>query len=273
MPELPEVETTLRGITPYLLEHTINNVVIRESRLRWPVSRELFTLKNKSVSALHRRAKYLIISLAGTHTEHIIIHLGMSGSLRIVDQHSELKKHDHIDFNISSGRVLRYHDPRRFGAVLWTDAPSEQHALLRSLGPEPLSDEFTGTHLFNASRKRKVAVKNLIMDGHVVVGVGNIYASEALFLAGVRPGKAAGRVTAKQFDAIASAVKKVLAHSIKQGGTTLRDFVNSDGQPGYFQQTLNVYGRAGELCHVCGRIIKSKVIGQRSTFYCSYCQK
>lgn len=272
MPELPEVETTLRGITPYLLEHTITDIVVRENRLRWPVSCELSTLNNESVSSLQRRAKYLIISLGKKRLEHIIIHLGMSGSLRIVEKNSELKKHDHIDFNISSGRVLRYHDPRRFGAVLWTDAPTDQHVLLRSLGPEPLSDDFTGQHLFKASRKRKVAVKNFIMDGHVVVGVGNIYASEALFLAGVRPGKAAGRVTAKQFDAIATAIKKVLAQSIEQGGTTLRDFVNSDGQPGYFQQTLNVYGRTGEPCNVCQSPIKSKVIGQRSTFYCTHCQ-
>ena len=271
MPELPEVETTLRGIEPYLLGNRIIRIVVREKRLRWPVSNELLTLANRKVTALNRRAKYLLVSLG--NAEHIIIHLGMSGSLRIVDTDSEVKKHDHLDFHLSCNKILRYHDPRRFGAVLWTDELVADHLLLKSLGPEPLSNEFHGPHLFAASRKRKMAVKNLIMDGHIVVGVGNIYASEALFLAGVRPGKAAGRVTAKQYGDIATSIKDVLGKAIKQGGTTLRDFVNSDGQPGYFQQTLNVYGRTDEPCHVCQSAIKSKVIGQRSTFYCAQCQQ
>lgn len=273
MPELPEVETTLRGIKPYLLNQHIKKITIRESRLRWPVSGELSLLRDIYVSSLQRRAKYLLIGIGDTDTQHIIIHLGMSGSLRVVDNGSVRKKHDHIDFVLSCGKQLRYHDPRRFGAVLWTDQPINKHKLLTALGPEPLSEEFTGRQLFLQSRKRKAAVKNFIMDGHVVVGVGNIYASEALFMAGVRPGKAAGRVSAAQYDAIAGAIKEVLGNAIKQGGTTLRDFVNSDGQPGYFQQTLNVYGRAGDACHKCGETIKSKVLGQRSTFYCSGCQK
>ncbi len=273
MPELPEVETTLRGIEPYLLEQKITRIVVREKRLRWPVSSELLTLTNQTVSALNRRAKYLLVSLGRQQTEHIIIHLGMSGSLRIVDKNSELKKHDHIDFHLSCNKILRYHDPRRFGAVLWTDKAISDHVLINSLGPEPLSNAFHGAHLFKASRKRKVAVKNFIMDGHIVVGVGNIYASEALFLSGIRPGKAAGRLTAKQYDDIAAAIKKVLGQAIEQGGTTLRDFVNSDGQPGYFQQTLNVYGRTDEPCRICQSAIKCKVIGQRSTFYCAQCQQ
>lgn len=272
MPELPEVETTLRGIEPHLLKQKISRVIVRESRLRWPVSHEFFNLENAKVCELKRRAKYLIIKTAPPRSGSIIIHLGMSGSLRIVAPETALKKHDHIDFFLSTGKVLRYHDPRRFGAVLWTDEPVENHDLLKSLGPEPLSDQFDGNHLFEASRKRRIAVKNLIMDGHIVVGVGNIYASEALFMAHVRPGKAAGRVTRNQYEQLVAAIKTVLARSIAQGGTTLRDFVNSEGQPGYFQQTLNVYGRGGEQCRTCDTTIKSKVIGQRSTFYCPRCQ-
>lgn len=272
MPELPEVETTLRGIEPHVLEQKINAVVVREARLRWPVSAEFNSLKNLYVTALRRRAKYILMQVSKPLHGHIIIHLGMSGSLRVVDKNTPLRKHDHIDFVLATGKALRYHDPRRFGAVLWCAVSIEQHSLLKSLGPEPLSNHFHGEHLFMASRKRKVAVKNLIMDGHVVVGVGNIYASEALFDAGIRPGKAAGRVTKASYEALATAIKKVLARSIAQGGTTLRDFVNSDGQPGYFQQTLNVYGREDEPCRRCGTSIKAKTIGQRSTFYCPTCQ-
>ena len=280
MPELPEVETTLRGIEPYLEGQQINSVRIRQPRLRWPVSAELFTLSNCPVISLQRRAKYLLIEIENTFINSaskppafIIIHLGMSGSLRIVKHDTPQKKHDHIDFHLSNEKVMRYHDPRRFGAVLWTDKAVQQHELLKKLGPEPLAPEFDGKHLFKASRRRKVAVKNLIMDSHVVVGVGNIYASEALFLAGVRPGIAAGRISAKKYHAIALAIKKVLADAIKMGGTTLRDFVNSEGNPGYFQQTLNVYGRKNEPCRVCNNTIQLKVIGQRSTFYCPQCQQ
>jgi len=272
MPELPEVETTLRGIAPHLLNQRIERVIVREPRLRWPVSDELSALRNAPVESLARRAKYLIVRTATPFAGNIIIHLGMSGSLRIVAADTDLKKHDHIDFLISTGKTLRYHDPRRFGAVLWSSEPVDNHKLLKSLGPEPLSDDFNGSHLFGLSRKRKMAVKNFIMDGRIVVGVGNIYASEALFLAGVRPGKAAGRVSQNEYLKLTDAIKTVLARSIKQGGTTLRDFVNSDGQPGYFQQTLNVYGRGGEPCRHCQHTIKTKVLGQRSTFYCSHCQ-
>ena len=279
MPELPEVETTLRGIEPYLKGQQINSVKVRQPRLRWPVSSRLFTLSNSRVYSLKRRAKYLLIEIENTRQgvlakgpAYIIIHLGMSGSLRIVENDTPLKKHDHIDFHLSNNKIMRYHDPRRFGAVLWTDQSIQQHDLLKKLGPEPLDGTFDGHHLFKASRKRKIAVKNLIMDSHVVVGVGNIYASEALFLAGVRPGLAAGRISAKKYDAIAIAIKKVLTDAIKMGGTTLRDFVNTEGNPGYFQQTLNVYGRKDEACRICSKAIQMKVIGQRSTFYCPQCQ-
>lgn len=269
MPELPEVETTLRGIAPHLESQHIESIDVRQPKLRWPVSAEFSTLGQLPVVSLARRAKYLII---GTSKGHIIIHLGMSGSLRIVGRDEPRRKHDHVEFRLSSGKLMRYHDPRRFGAVLWTTNSVEEHVLLTRLGPEPLSNHFTNDHLFQASRKRKTAIKNLIMDAHVVVGVGNIYASEALFLAGIRPGKAAGRISTAQSAAIVAAIKKVLADAIKQGGTTLRDFVNSDGSPGYFQQTLNVYGRNGDRCRHCATIIKSRIIGQRSTFYCPSCQ-
>lgn len=280
MPELPEVETTLRGIEPHLKNNYINSVAVFEPRLRWPVSDQLSQLTDCKVPTLRRRAKYLLLDTSGGQINgrkspdaHIIIHLGMSGSLRIVDADTPRKKHDHIDFKISTGHIMRYHDPRRFGAVLWTDQPAEQHDLLKNLGPEPLDPAFSGELLFKASRKRKVAVKNLIMDGHIVVGVGNIYASEALYMAGVRPGVAAGRVTAKKYQSIAAAIKEVLGNAIAMGGTTLRDFVNTDGKPGYFQQTLNVYGRKNEPCSACSTSIQMKVIGQRSTFYCPNCQK
>lgn len=279
MPELPEVETTLRGIEPHLKNQQIKEISVSQPQLRWPVSDQLYHLKKCRVVALRRRAKYLLVEINGgtlkdkpAGTGHIIIHLGMSGSLRIVDADTLRKKHDHIDFYLSTGKIMRFHDPRRFGAVLWTNRPTEQHALLSKLGPEPLDGAFNGEHLFKASRKRKVAVKNLIMDGHIVVGVGNIYASEALFLAKVRPGVAAGRISAKKYAAIAQAIKKVLSNAIAMGGTTLRDFVNTDGKPGYFQQTLNVYGRKNEPCHTCGSVVQMKVIGQRSTFYCPDCQ-
>jgi len=270
MPELPEVETTLRGITPHLQNHQIESVKVTQPQLRWPVSAEFYTLTQLPVLSLRRRAKYIIINTAAGH---IIIHLGMSGSLRIVDQNEPRRKHDHVEFILSSGRLMRYHDPRRFGAVLWTADRVEEHVLINKLGPEPLDVQFDSEHLHRATRNRKTAIKNLIMDSHVVVGVGNIYASEALFLAGVRPGMAAGRITRAQSSSIARTIKQVLTAAIEQGGTTLRDFVNSDGVPGYFQQTLNVYGRAGEPCRSCNALIKTKTIGQRSTFYCPNCQQ
>ncbi len=269
MPELPEVETTLRGLAPHLLSRHIEKTVVHQTQLRWPVPDVLTRLKNCRVISLRRRAKYLLIE---TDQGHLILHLGMSGSLRVVDKNTERRKHDHVEFHLSSDQTLRYHDPRRFGAVLWTTEPPEHHPLLTKLGPEPLEPAFDGSHLFNASRKRKVAIKNLIMNSHIVVGVGNIYASEALFLASIRPAKSAGRTSRTRYDDLAKAIKEVLNDAVNMGGTTLRDFVNSDGQPGYFQQTLNVYGRKGEPCHHCGHVIKMITLGQRSTFYCPGCQ-
>lgn len=269
MPELPEVETTLRGIAPYLTGKTVRNLSITQPKLRWPIPESIQTLVGATVIGLHRRAKYLI---AETNRGYLIIHLGMSGSLRVVTTAEQRRKHDHVEITLVGGVMIRFHDPRRFGAILWTTALPETHPLLSKLGPEPLAPEFNSQHLFAATRGKKVAIKNLVMDGHVVVGVGNIYANEALFAAGVRPGIAAGRVTKATCDQIVQSIKQVLGAAIEMGGTTLRDFVNSSGEPGYFQQALNVYGRGGEPCSQCSSLIKMRVIGQRSTFYCPACQ-
>lgn len=271
MPELPEVETTRRGISPHLTGRRVTGVVIRERRLRWPIPRALDrALPGQIVQSVRRRAKYLLLDTdAGT----AILHLGMSGSLRLVPRDAPVGKHDHVDIQLDSGQSLRLTDPRRFGALLWTTARAEQHALLAALGPEPLSAAFDGAHLCTAAHGRKVAVKNFIMDSHIVVGVGNIYASEALFMAGIHPGRPAGRVSRARYDMLAKAIKEVLVASIKMGGTTLRDFVGGDGQPGYFKQTLRVYDRLGEPCRRCGAPIRAKRIGQRSSFYCVNCQR
>ncbi|MFK7993065.1 MAG: bifunctional DNA-formamidopyrimidine glycosylase/DNA-(apurinic or apyrimidinic site) lyase [Granulosicoccus sp.] len=270
MPELPEVETTRRGIEPYLLNQSIVRLDIFDRRLRWPVPTEVQALTGQIITAIDRRGKYILIRVKpGT----AIVHLGMSGSLRVCTGQEPRRKHDHFQIITSTGNVIRYHDPRRFGCLLWQAAGSPDHALLVKLGPEPLSDEFNADYLFKATRKRQVAIKNLIMNSQIVVGVGNIYASESLYMSGVRPGRAARRITRKECEKLVMTIKDVLQHSIEQGGTTLRDFVNSDGNPGYFAQSLNVYGREGEPCHQCGTAISQKVLGQRSTFYCSRCQK
>ena len=271
MPELPEVETTRRGIEPHLLGRRITGVVIRQRRLRWPIPRALDrNLPGQIIRDVRRRGKYLLLD---TDTGTAILHLGMSGSLRLVPRDAPVGKHDHVDLQLDSGQSLRLTDPRRFGALLWSSEPAEQHELLVELGPEPLSDAFDGEHLFNAARRRKIAVKQFIMDSHIVVGVGNIYASEALFMAGIHPTRPAGRIARERYAALANAIKKVLAASIKMGGTTLRDFVGGDGQPGYFKQTLRVYDRLGEPCRKCGGPIRGKRIGQRSSFYCAKCQR
>lgn len=269
MPELPEVETTRRGIEPYLLDQSITRLDVFDRRLRWPIPPEVDALQGETVAAVKRRGKYILIRVScGT----AIIHLGMSGSLRICTSADPRRKHDHFQISTGQGYIIRYHDPRRFGCLLWQASDAQEHALLSKLGPEPLSDDFHTEYLFTACRKRGVAIKNLIMNSQVVVGVGNIYASESLFLSGIRPGRAAKRVTRKECEKLVLTIKQVLEKSIKQGGTTLRDFVNSDGNPGYFAQSLNVYGREGEPCVSCGKAIRQRVLGQRSTFYCSVCQ-
>lgn len=269
MPELPEVETTRRGIAPYLVNHVVTDIVVRQRQLRWPIPRSLGALKGATVQAVQRRGKYILLR---SETGTVILHLGMSGSLRIVSAGTEPRKHDHVDFLLDSGMIVRFHDPRRFGAVLWTARDPHRHKLLVSLGPEPLGDDFDGAHLFALSRKRKVAVKNFIMDSKVVVGVGNIYASEALFLAAIRPTIAAGKIGLARYCRLADEICKVLSTSIEVGGTSLRDFVDPQGNPGYFVQSLFVYGRTGEPCRRCQTPIQHQVIGQRSSFFCAHCQ-
>ena len=268
MPELPEVETTLRGIEPWIADQIITQLNVRQGSLRWPVTPGLAKIaQGQKVCALRRRAKYLIMQL---ERGSMLIHLGMSGSLRLVEPETEWRKHDHIEMQMSNGSVLRYHDPRRFGCWLWSEA---EHSQLARLGPEPLSADFDGHRLYQLSRKRKMAVKPFIMDNNTVVGVGNIYASEALFRSGIRPDRAAHRISRQRYLVLADHIKDVLAAAIKQGGTTLRDFVNGNGEPGYFQQTLSVYGRGGQECDVCQTALKEIRLGQRSSVYCPSCQR
>lgn len=269
MPELPEVETAKNGISPYLSGFVIEKITVRQPKLRWQVSPELAQISQQKVTALSRRAKYLII-----HTErgYIIGHLGMSGSVRIVPPDSPIDKHDHLDIVMNNGKIMRYNDPRRFGAWLWTDNLDEFHLFLK-LGPEPLSDEFNAAYLFKKSRKKSTALKTFIMDNAVVVGVGNIYANESLFLCGLHPLKPAGKLTKAQCELLAGTIKQVLSTAIQQGGTTLKDFLQPDGRPGYFAQELLVYGNKDKPCPKCGTTIESIIIGQRNSFYCSKCQK
>jgi len=271
VPELPEVETTRRGIEPYLKNRTVKSVTVRNPRLRWPIPKTLAKkLLGQKIFSVKRRAKYLLIKTeAGT----LILHLGMSGSLRISAIGTAYRKHDHFALTLSNGKELRLHDPRRFGAVLWTKSNVYQHPLLTSLGPEPLEKDFNADHLYRSKQNRKVSIKQHIMNSKIVVGVGNIYASEALFLAGIHPKRAAKRISKVRIERLVVAIKSVLSDSIQQGGTTLRDFVRENGEPGYFSQHLNVYGKAGEPCPSCGKTIKQIVLGQRSTYYCPNCQR
>ncbi len=271
MPELPEVETTRRGIAPYVAGQRVTRIIVRNARLRQPVSPELAGgLVGQTLQAVERRGKYLLLrSPVGS----VIIHLGMSGSLRILPSATPAEKHDHVDIVLASGDCLRLRDPRRFGAVLWTQENPLQHALLRDLGPEPFSDAFDGVYLYQRSRGRSLAIKQFIMDSHIVTGVGNIYASETLFLAGIHPLRAAGRISQQRYQRLTLAIQQVLSDAIAQGGTTLRDFYNGEGKPGYFQQQLKAYGRTDQPCVRCGRAIVQIKQGQRSTFFCATCQR
>ena len=273
MPELPEVETTRRGIEPHVLGQQVKQVILRQPQLRWPVPAELVSeLPGRSIETVQRRAKYLLLK-AGDR--HLLIHLGMSGRLRIVPATTPAGKHDHLDIVLASDQALRLNDPRRFGAALWITEDYSKHALFAHLGPEPLSEAFCGQRLYDLSRKRRVAVKNFIMDSKTVVGVGNIYASEALHRVGIHPVREAGRISLQRYQKLAEAIKHVLSDSITQGGTTLRDFVGADGGTGYYQLALSVYGKTGEPCPRCGvdHRIHNKLIGQRSSFYCPHCQR
>jgi len=270
MPELPEVETTCRGIEPHVTGRHVSRLVVRQPRLRWPVPLELTELlPRRRVLQVTRRGKYLLI---GFDQGDLLVHLGMSGSLRILPQGTPAGKHDHVDLELDDGQLLRLTDPRRFGSVLWQPRGTE-HPLLARLGPEPLSDLFHADYLYACCKGRRCAIKQLIMDSHVVVGVGNIYASEALFAAGIDPRRAAGRISAERITRLVVEIKRILGYAIQRGGTTLRDFVGGDGRPGYFQQELYVYGRAGEPCKTCAAPLKEIKLGQRSSVFCGYCQK
>ena len=270
MPELPEVETTRRGLEKPLRGRRVVRVIVREPRLRWRVPRTLAReLTGTRIEAVERRAKYLLLrTTVGT----AILHLGMSGSLRVIPAATPPAKHDHVDLVLDNGQCLRLRDPRRFGALLWTRGDPMQHVLLRHLGPEPLGRDFHAEHLWAATRRRRVAMRDLLLNARIVSGIGNIYANEALFLAGVRPTRPAGRLNRDECGRLVSSIRQTLERAIRAGGTTLRDFTNADGLPGYFQQTLQVYGRIGEPCRRCQSPIKAAKLGNRSAFYCPKCQ-
>ncbi len=271
MPELPEVETTRCGIAPHIEGQTLADIIIRQPILRWPVPENLKQIvTGLTIQSVNRRAKYLLLN---THAGTLLLHLGMSGSLRIINSGQAAGKHDHIDFIFTNDTVLRFNDPRRFGAVLWTAEPAASHQLLKDLGPEPLSSEFDGQLLYRLSRNRKIPVKSFIMDSHIVVGVGNIYANEALFMAGIQPARHAGTISLARYQTLADYIRIILQQAIAQGGTTLRDFVNETGKPGYFQQQLKVYGRSKLPCTRCQQPLTEIRINNRSTVFCSACQR
>ena len=269
MPELPEVEVSRQGINPYLQGQTLLNVIARQRQLRWWIPDQVVEQKQQPILSVTRRAKYLLIELP---KGDIILHLGMSGHLKVLPTNTPAIKHDHIDFVLSGDKILRLNDTRRFGAVLWQDR-GQVHTLLAALGPEPLSDNFNASQLSQAFAKRRTAVKQVLMDNHVVVGVGNIYANEALFKAGILPTKPANQLAEAQVTALVKQVKLILSAAIKQGGTTLKDFSAADGKPGYFAQELLVYGRGGESCVSCQSILSDIKIGQRRTVFCPQCQQ
>ncbi|MEM7612265.1 MAG: bifunctional DNA-formamidopyrimidine glycosylase/DNA-(apurinic or apyrimidinic site) lyase [Pseudomonadota bacterium] len=270
MPELPEVETTRRGIAPHVEGRIIRKLDVREPRLRWPVPDDLAArMADQQIKSIYRRAKYLIFD---TDAGSMLLHLGMSGRLQVMPAGTPPKKHDHVDIVLDSDDIVRLHDPRRFGSLLYSQQP-ETHPLIANLGPEPLSEAFDGNHLYARSRGRRVPIKSFIMDAKVVVGVGNIYASEALFMAGIHPLRAAGKLSRPRMQRLADTIREVLSRAIDAGGTTLRDFYGTDGSAGYFSQQLAVYGRASAPCVTCAKPVSQRVIGQRSTFYCTHCQR
>ena len=270
MPELPEVETTRSGVSHHIVSKQVTEIIIRQKRLRWVVPESLSKdLVGNAIKDVTRRGKYLLFgSTKGT----MLIHLGMSGSLRIIEATEPAGKHDHVDLVLEDGNALRYTDPRRFGCILWQKKGDGTHPLLRELGPEPLSEKFNYLVLYKKSRGRTASIKSFIMDSKTVVGVGNIYANEALFMAGISPKRAAGNISSPRYEKLVSSIRKVLKQAIEAGGTTLRDFTNSSGDPGYFKQSLNVYGRGGSSCRTCKTNLKEIRISQRSTVYCPSCQ-
>ena len=271
MPELPEVETTVNGIKPWLVNKSIKKINVYNPSLRWPIPKDLSNnCLTQKITSITRRAKYILIHLESGAT--LLLHLGMSGSLIIVNDSTPLAKHDHFEMEMNDGTILRFNDPRRFGCVLDT-MDYHNHKLIKDLGPEPLDVDFDGQYLKQKSLNKTQAIKNFIMDGHIVVGVGNIYACESLFMAGIHPNKPAGKVSLNKYTVLANTIKHVLSLAIQAGGTTLKDFINAEGKPGYFAQDLKVYGRKEKPCINCGKKILQKTIGQRSSFYCGHCQK
>ena len=270
MPELPEVEVTRLGITPFVEKQRITRIKVHQAKLRWPVPETVRLAEGQLVNAVTRRAKYLFLH---TDAGSIILHLGMSGKMRVIDTHLSPKKHDHIEIELQNGKKLVLNDPRRFGCCLWQAPDAQELSILQKLGPEPLTEAFASDYLYNKSRNKTGPVKSFIMDNAVVVGVGNIYANESLFRAGIDPRRAAGKISKKRYQALTGHIKEVLAGAIAQGGTTLQDFAQADGNPGYFAQHLQVYGKANEACENCTKPIRSVIIGQRNTFYCPSCQR
>jgi formamidopyrimidine-DNA glycosylase len=269
MPELPEVEVTRRGLEPALAGRVISGVAVREPRLRWPVPKDVHRLAGRTVRAVERRGKYLLVDCGDGH---LILHLGMSGSLRVLPSGTPAQKHDHFDLQLGD-RILRLRDPRRFGAVLWSTAAIDTHPLLAHLGIEPLSRELHPARLHQLTRPHRTGIKQFLMDGRRIVGVGNIYASESLFLAGIHPRTPARKLSLERCARLSAAIKQTLRAAIRAGGSSLRDFVGADGNAGYFQQRYWAYDRTGEPCRRCGSTIRKIQQGQRSTFYCPTCQK
>jgi formamidopyrimidine-DNA glycosylase len=271
MPELPEVETTRRGVAPRVINRRIARVDVYDPRLRWPVPPDLANcLVGRTITALDRRSKYLLFRIGdGT----LLVHLGMTGSLRVHTRAQSRVRHDHVDIGFEDGTLLRYHDPRRFGAMLWVVGPALAHPLLRGLGPEPFDPAFDAGYFWRVTRSRSAAIKLVLMDNHVVVGAGNIYANEALFRAGIRPTTPAHKVSRPRLARLVDEVRAVLSDAIAKGGSTLRDYVDATGEPGYFQLDYFVYGREGEPCRICGTAIRHRRLGARATFYCPRCQR
>jgi formamidopyrimidine-DNA glycosylase len=269
MPELPEVEVCRQGISPHIIDHNVTAVIVRNAKLRWPIPEAVQTITGQRVESVERRSKYLLIKFS---TGTLVMHLGMSGTIRVINETTPVAKHDHFDLVFNNQKALRLNDPRRFGAVLWFENHIDEQGLLTKLGPEPLSDDFAYGYLFTKAKNRKVPIKTFLMNNHIVVGVGNIYANEALFTAGILPTTLAGTISEQRFDKLTDIIKKVLAAAIEQGGTTLKDFTQADGRPGYFAQKLQVYGRAGKKCLVCESILEEVRQSNRSSVYCPTCQ-
>lgn len=270
MPELPEVEVCRLGISPHVVNNEVSEVTVRNSQLRWPIPAEVKYLKGHKVLNVDRRAKYLLLRF---ETGTLLIHLGMSGTIRVIDKATAVAKHDHFELTFVNDKVLRLNDPRRFGAVLWFNEHIDEQGLLTKLGPEPLSEKFGPDYLFNKAKNRKVPIKTFLMNNHVVVGVGNIYANEALFLSGILPTSPAGEISKKRYNHLTDIIKQVLSAAIEQGGTTLKDFTQADGRPGYFAQSLLVYGRAGKACLTCKEKLVEIRQSNRSSVYCPICQQ